>query len=211
MYENAGNALDFFYLPNTKEKAIKKLIDFLKEEKIEYIALEQDLYKYALFFQEKNFFVIDGSSIKKHLLVHAFFSYLKTSKTDVEQTGVHICANNMNDINFFFDKISKMNTTFTMCNENERFYDKILKKYGIAVHFTDNVFNKIIICCNGKVPYNINSHLIDLSAESYKISCAKFPDLFQNITPVEAELLIRMNYSSCDAGFYDSGVKITYF
>ena len=215
MYQASGNTLDFFYLPCTKtnyyeEKSIKKLIELLRKQKTEYIAFEPNLSKHISFFQEKNFCVIDGSSIKKHLLAQAFFSYLKTNKINVEKTGVHLCANTMKDIEFFFDKISKINTTFTMCTENEKFYSNILQKYGIAVHFSDNVFNKIIIYYSGKIPYSTNSHLIDLSAGNYKISCTKFPDLFQNITPVEAELLIRMNFSSCDAGFYDSGVKITY-
>lgn len=216
LYQASGNMLNFFYLPYTKnkyyeEKSIKKLIESLKQQKTEYIAFESNLLKYTSFFQEKNFCVINGASIKKHLLVQSFFSYLKTNKIDTEKIGIHLCANNMNDISFFFDKISKINTTFTMCSENEMFYDSILKKYGIAVHFSDNVFNKIVICYNGKIPYSTNSHLIDLSVGNYKISCSNFPDLFSNITPTEAELLIRMNYSSCDAGFYDSGIKITYF
>lgn len=215
MYKTPENMLNFFYLPCTKnkhheEKAIKKLIECLKQEKTEYIAFEPDLSKHASFLKEQNFFVIDGSAITKHLLVQAFFSYLKTNKTDITKIGVHLCANNMNDISFFFDKISKINTTFTMCTENEMFYDSILKKYGIAVHFSDNVFNKIIIYYNGKIPYSTNSHLIDLPLGNYKISGTNFPDLFQNITPAEAELLIRMNYSSCDTGFYDSGIKIAF-
>ncbi len=216
VYQNYENTLYLFYLPYTKnkhykEKSLKKLIECLKQEKTKYIAFEPDLLKYASFLKEENFCVIDGSSLKKHLLLQGFFSYIKTKKIDIEKTGVHLCANNMKDISFFFDKISTLNTTFTMCTENEIFYDDILKKYGIAVHFSDNIYNKIIVCHSGKIPYSTNSHLIDLSLGNYKISCSNFPDLFPNITPVEAELFIRINYSSCDTGFYDSGVKITCF
>ena len=215
-YQTCENTLNFFYLPYPKnvsfeEKCIKKLVNLLKYHETKHIAFESHLSKYIPIFQDTGFCVTDGSLIKKHLLVQAFFSYLKTNKIDTEKTGIHLCVNTMNDIDFFFDKISKINAVFSMCTENEKFYGNILNKYGIAVHFSDNVYNKIIICHNGNVPYNTNSNLLDLSVGNYKISCANFPDLFSNITPVEAELFIKMNYSSCDTGFYDSGIKITYF
>ncbi|MBR2878519.1 MAG: hypothetical protein IKB92_05400 [Clostridia bacterium] len=183
----------------------------LKQHKTEYIAFEPALSHYASFFQENGFNVFDGSSIKKHLLVQRLFAYIKAKQIDIEKTGIHLCADNINDIDFFFEKISKLNTVFSMDRYNEKFYDSILKKYGIAVHFSDTVCNKIIIGHNGKIPYSTNSHLIDLYSGNYKIICTKFPCLFPDFTPTEAELLLRMNYPSCDEGFYDSGIKTVCF
>lgn len=216
IYQTSGNILISFYLPHSRkksyeEKTIKKLIYFLKQYQIEYIAFAVGLSKYTALFREKGFYVIDGSAIKNHLLAQGFFAYLKTNRTDTEKTGIHLCANNMKDIDFFFDRISKINTVFSMCTENESYYSNILKKYGIAVHFSDNVSNKIIIYHSGEIPRAVNSHTIGLSSGNYKITCSKFPNLFPEITPAEAELLLRMNYSSCDSGFYDSGIKITCF
>ncbi len=216
VYKTSENTLNFFYFPHphnnsSETKYIKQLIEILKQHNTEYILFEPDLSNHTSFFREKNFVVLDGTSVKKHLLLQAFFSYIKTNQTNVEKTGIHLCADKLEDIYFFFDKISKINTVFSMCTENERFYNNILKKYGIAVHFSDNVCNKIIICYNGKIPYSSNSHIIDLSVGNYKISCSKFPDIFSKITPAEAELLIRMNYPSFDTGFYDSGIKTICF
>ena len=215
-YKTADNILNFFYLSYKNrnlynKKTTKKLMDFLKQHKTKYIAFEPALSNFSSLFQENGFSVIDGSSIKKHLLVQRFFSYIKVNQIDIEETGIHLCADNMNDIVFFFNKLSALTTTFSMCSDNERFYDSILKKHGIAVHFSDNVCNKIIICHNGKIPRNTNSHLIDFSAKNYKILCSRSPNLFPDFTAAEAELFIRMNYPSCDEGFYDSGIKTVCF
>lgn len=215
-YKTADNILNFFYLSyknrnSHDQKTAKKLMALLKQHKTEYIAFEPALSHYASFFQENGFNVFDGSSIKKHLLVQRLFAYIKAKQIDIEKTGIHLCADNINDIDFFFEKISKLNTVFSMDRYNEKFYDSILKKYGIAVHFSDTVCNKIIIGHNGKIPYSTNSHLIDLYSGNYKIICTKFPCLFPDFTPTEAELLLRMNYPSCDEGFYDSGIKTVCF
>lgn len=215
MYKTHENLLNFFYLPYTtkkrsEEKAVKKLIKHLKQEKTDYIAFAPDLLKLVTVFKAENFYVIDGSTATKHLLVQALFSYQKT-KADVQKSGIHICADNMNDISFFFDQICKIDTTFSMCTENAKFHENILKKYGIAVHFSDNVYNKIIVYYNGTIPRHTNSHLIDLSLENYKITCEKYPDLFQKITPVEVELLIRMCNLSFNDEFHNSGIKTACF
>ena len=100
MHKTENNALFFFYVPELKKG---KLIGVLRQYNIEYIGLHPLFEKPEL----PGFKIVDGTNINRHLLLQAFFSYIKEKSVDIEKTGIHICASSTSDIYFLFDKISK--------------------------------------------------------------------------------------------------------
>lgn len=223
---------NIIYIPSNKEKIIKKLVQKLKEDEVDYIIKDKSV---QLKYNE-----LDGRYINKYLIPEILdfcFNYLE-KEGKLEE--IYVCTNNFNreNIDIVQELVNKVKVVNIVTNQLRQFQElekrlekndiyitvssnkrKALKKANIIINLDFQNFNgfninrnSIIINCNqnievGKDFEGICIQKVAISTNKVMRIFSEMPDMDKDKL-IEAELLKEKDYFSRRAFIISNKIKI---
>lgn len=223
---------NIIYIPSNKEKIIKKLVQKLKEDEVDYIIKDKSV---QLKYNE-----LDGRYINKYLIPEILdfcFNYLEKEGILEE---IYVCTNNFNreNIDIVQELVNKVKVVNIVTNQLRQFQElekrlekndiyitvssnkrKALKKANIIINLDFQNFNgfninrnSIIINCNqnievGKDFEGIYIQKVAISTNKVMRIFSEMPDMDKDKL-IEAELLKEKDYFSRRAFIISNKIKI---
>ena len=223
---------NIIYIPSNKEKIIKKLVQKLKEDEVDYIIKDKSV---QLKYNE-----LDGRYINKYMIPEILdfcFNYLE-KEGKLEE--IYVCTNNFNreNIDIVQELVNKVKVVNIVTNQLRQFQElekrlekndiyitvssnkrKALKKANIIINLDFQNFNgfninrnSIIINCNqnievGKDFEGIYIQKVAISTNKVMRIFSEMPDMDKDKL-IEAELLKEKDYFSRRAFIISNKIKI---
>lgn len=223
---------NIIYIPSNKEKIIKKLVQKLKEDEVDYIIKDKSV---QLKYNE-----LDGRYINKYMIPEILdfcFNYLEKEGILEE---IYVCTNNFNreNIDIVQELVNKVKVVNIVTNQLRQFQElekrlekndiyitvssnkrKALKKANIIINLDFQNFNgfninrnSIIINCNqnievGKDFEGIYIQKVAISTNKVMRIFSEMPDMDKDKL-IEAELLKEKDYFSRRAFIISNKIKI---
>lgn len=223
---------NIIYIPSNKEKIIKKLVQKLKEDEVDYIIKDKSV---QLKYNE-----LDGRYINKYMIPEILdfcFNYLEKEGILEE---IYVCTNNFNreNIDIVQELVNKVKVVNIVTNQLRQFQElekrlekndiyitvssnkrKALKKANIIINLDFQNFNgfninrnSIIINCNqnievGKDFEGICIQKVAISTNKVMRIFSEMPDMDKDKL-IEAELLKEKDYFSRRAFIISNKIKI---
>ena len=223
---------NIIYIPSNKEKIIKKLVQKLKEDEVDYIIKDKSV---QLKYNE-----LDGRYINKYLIPEILdfcFNYLE-KEGKLEE--IYVCTNNFNreNIDIVQELVNKVKVVNIVTNQLRQFQElekrlekndiyitvssnkrKALKKANIIINLDFQNFNgfninrnSIIINCNQNI--EVGKDFEGICIQKAAISTNKIMRIFSEMPDmdkdklIEAELLKEKDYFSRRAFIISNKIKI---
>lgn len=223
---------NIIYIPSNKEKIIKRLVQKLKEDEVDYIIKDKSV---QLKYNE-----LDGRYINKYMIPEILdfcFNYLEKEGILEE---IYVCTNNFNreNIDIVQELVNKVKVVNIVTNQLRQFQElekrlekndiyitvssnkrKALKKANIIINLDFQNFNgfninrnSIIINCNqnievGKDFEGICIQKVAISTNKVMRIFSEMPDMDKDKL-IEAELLKEKDYFSRRAFIISNKIKI---
>lgn len=223
---------NIIYIPSNKEKIIKKLVQKLKEDEVDYIIKDKSV---QLKYNE-----LDGRYINKYMIPEILdfcFNYLEKEGILEE---IYVCTNNFNreNIDIVQELVNKVKVVNIVTNQLRQFQElekrlekndiyitvssnkrKALKKANIIINLDFQNFNgfninrnSIIINCNQNI--EVGKDFEGICIQKAAISTNKIMRIFSEMPDmdkdklIEAELLKEKDYFSRRAFIISNKIKI---
>lgn len=223
---------NIIYIPSNKEKIIKKLVQKLKEDEVDYIIKDKSV---QLKYNE-----LDGRYINKYLIPEILDFCFKYLEKEGKLEEIYICTNNFNreNIDIVQELVNKVKVVNIVTNQLRQFQElekrlekndiyitvssnkrKALKKANIIINLDFQNFNgfninrnSIIINCNqnievGKDFEGIYIQKVAISTNKVMRIFSEMPDMDKDKL-IEAELLKEKDYFSRRAFIISNKIKI---
>ena len=223
---------NIIYIPSNKEKIIKKLVQKLKEDEVDYIIKDK--------YVQLKYNELDGRYINKYMIPEILdfcFNYLEKEGILEE---IYVCTNNFNreNIDIVQELVNKVKVVNIVTNQLRQFQElekrlekndiyitvssnkrKALKKANIIINLDFQNFNgfninrnSIIINCNqnievGKDFEGICIQKVAISTNKVMRIFSEMPDMDKDKL-IEAELLKEKDYFSRRAFIISNKIKI---
>ncbi len=223
---------NIIYIPSNKEKIIKKLVQKLKEDEVDYIIKDKSV---QLKYNE-----LDGRYINKYMIPEILDFCFKYLEKEGKLEEIYICTNNFNreNIDIVQELVNKVKVVNIVTNQLRQFQElekrlekndiyitvssnkrKALKKANIIINLDFQNFNgfninrnSIIINCNqnievGKDFEGIYIQKVAISTNKVMRIFSEMPDMDKDKL-IEAELLKEKDYFSRRAFIISNKIKI---
>ena len=223
---------NIIYIPSNKEKIIKKLVQKLKEDEVDYIIKDKSV---QLKYNE-----LDGRYINKYLIPEILDFCFKYLEKEGKLEEIYVCTNNFNreNIDIVQELVNKVKVVNIVTNQLRQFQElekrlekndiyitvssnkrKALKKANIIINLDFQNFNgfninrnSIIINCNqnievGKDFEGIYIQKVAISTNKVMRIFSEMPDMDKDKL-IEAELLKEKDYFSRRAFIISNKIKI---
>ena len=223
---------NIIYIPSNKEKIIKKLVQKLKEDEVDYIIKDKSV---QLKYNE-----LDGRYINKYMIPEILDFCFKYLEKEGKLEEIYICTNNFNreNIDIVQELVNKVKVVNIVTNQLRQFQElekrlekndiyitvssnkrKALKKANIIINLDFQNFNgfninrnSIIINCNqnievGKDFEGICIQKVAISTNKVMRIFSEMPDMDKDKL-IEAELLKEKDYFSRRAFIISNKIKI---
>ena len=223
---------NIIYIPSNKEKIIKKLVQKLKEDEVDYIIKDKSV---QLKYNE-----LDGRYINKYMIPEILDFCFKYLEKEGKLEEIYVCTNNFNreNIDIVQELVNKVKVVNIVTNQLRQFQElekrlekndiyitvssnkrKALKKANIIINLDFQNFNgfninrnSIIINCNqnievGKDFEGIYIQKVAISTNKVMRIFSEMPDMDKDKL-IEAELLKEKDYFSRRAFIISNKIKI---